>query len=340
MSAIDELQTTIIKLIRPGKGILAADESLPTIAKRFQPLGIANTDENRRAYRSLLCTAPGAEEFISGVILFEETLGQRADDGTPLPEILERRGIVPGIKVDKGTTALVNAPGDLITRGLDGLPERLDGYKSGGARFAKWREVYGVTDRNPTSLGIEANAEALAAYAAICQAAGIVPIVEPEVLIDGDHSMERCDEVAEEVLHAVFHALHRHKVILEFMILKPSMVLPGKDQPKATPEQVAAATVKVLRRAVPAAVPGIYFLSGGQRPEEATANLNAMNLQFPNAPWQLSFSYGRALQDPVIQAWAGRRENTLAAQQVFCRRARMNGLARSGKWSAEMERDV
>ena len=211
--------------------------------------------------------------------------------------------------------------------------------KAQGARFAKWREVYGVTDRNPTPLGIEANAEALASYAALCQAEGIVPIVEPEVLIDGDHTMERCDEVTEAVLRAVFHALHRHKVILECMILKPSMVLPGKDRPpKATPEQVAAATVKVMRRAVPAAVPGICFLSGGQRPEEATANLNAMNAQFPAAPWQLSFSYGRALQDPVIQAWEGRMENAPAEQQAFCHRARMNGLARSGSWTPEMER--
>ena len=339
MSTNDELQATIAKLIRPGKGILAADESLPTIAKRFQPLSIANTDETRRAYRSLLFTAPGAEEFISGAILFEETLGQRADDGTALPEVLDRRGIVPGIKVDKGTVPLANAPGDLITRGLDGLPDRLKGYKAQGARFAKWREVYGITDRNPTALGVTANAEALASYAAICQAEGIVPIVEPEVLMDGDHTMERCNEVTEAVLHAVFHALHRHKVILECMILKPNMVLPGKDRPpKATTEQVAAATLRVLKRTVPAAVPGIYFLSGGQRPEEATANLNAMNVQFPNAPWQLSFSYGRALQDPVIQAWAGRAENRLAAQQAFCLRAKMNGLARSGRWSSELEK--
>jgi fructose-bisphosphate aldolase, class I len=340
MNASEELETTLAKLVRPGKGILAADESLPTIAKRFQPLGIANTEESRRAYRSLLCTTRGVEEFISGVILFEETLGQRADDGTPLPEVLERRGIVPGIKVDKGTAALVNAPGDLITVGLDGLPQRLKGYRGQGARFAKWREVYGITNGNPTPLGIEANAEALAAYAAICQAEGIVPIVEPEVLIDGDHTMERCDEVTEAVLHAVFHALHRHKVILECMVLKPSMVLPGKDRAKATPEQVAAATVKLLRRAVPAAVAGICFLSGGQGPEEATANLNAMNLQFPNAPWPLSFSFGRALQDPVIQAWAGRTENTRAAQQAFLHRARMNGLARSGRWDPELEKTM
>src|SRR5256886_211427 len=247
MSTNDELQATIAKLIRPGKGILAADESLPTIAKRFQPLSIANTDETRRAYRSLLFTAPGAEEFISGAILFEETLGQRADDGTALPEVLDRRGIVPGIKVDKGTAPLANAPGDLITRGLDGLPERLKGYKAQGARFAKWREVYGVTDRNPTSLAIEANAEVLARYAAICQTEGIVPIVEPEVLIDGDHTLERCHEVSEAVLHAVFHALHRHRVILEYMVLKPNMVVPGKERlPKASPEEVARATLAVL----------------------------------------------------------------------------------------------
>jgi fructose-bisphosphate aldolase class I len=340
MNPSEELQTTLANLVRPGRGILAADESLPTIAKRFQPLGIANTEENRRAYRSLLCTTTGAEEFISGVILFEETLGQRADDGTPLAEVLARRGIVPGIKVDKGTTPLVNAPGDLITVGLDGLPERLKGYKTQGARFAKWREVYSISDRNPTPLGIEANAETLAAYAAICQAEGVVPIVEPEVLIDGDHTMERCDEVTGEVLHAVFNALHRHQVILEYMVLKPSMVVPGKDRPKATPQQVAAATIKLLRRAVPAAVAGICFLSGGQGPEEATANLNAMNVQFPDAPWPLSFSFGRALQDPVIQAWGGRTENHLAAQQAFLRRARMNGLARSGRWVPESEKTM
>jgi fructose-bisphosphate aldolase class I len=340
MNPSEELQTTLAKLIRPGRGILAADESLPTIAKRFQPLGIENTEENRRAYRSLLCTAGGVEEFISGVILFEETLSQRADGGTPLPEVLERRGIVPGVKVDKGTAPLVNAPGDLITVGLDGLAERLKVYKTQGARFAKWREVYGITNYNPTPLGIEANAEALAMYAAICQSEGIVPIVEPEVLIDGDHIIERCGEVTEVVLHAVFHALQRHKVILEYMVLKPSMAVPGKGRPKATPRQVAAATMQLLRRAVPAAVAGICFLSGGQAPEEATANLNAMNDQFPIAPWPLSFSFGRALQDPVIQAWAGRTENALAAQRIFLHRARMNGLARSGRWRPELEKTI
>jgi len=340
MNPSEELQSTVAKLLRPGRGILAADESLPTIAKRFQPLGIANTEENRRAYRSLLCTAGGVEEFISGVILFEETLSQRADDGTLLPELLERRGIVPGVKVDKGTAPLVNAPGDLITIGLDGLAERLKGYKTQGARFAKWREVYGITNYNPTPLGIEANAEALATYAAICQSEGIVPIVEPEVLIDGDHIIERCGEVTEVVLHAVFHALQRHKVTLEYMVLKPSMAVPGKERPKATSQQVATATMKLLRRTVPAAVAGICFLSGGQAPEEATANLNAMNDQFPNAPWPLSFSFGRALQDPVIQAWAGRTEHAPAAQRVFLHRARMNGFARSGRWRPELEKTI
>jgi len=340
MNPSEELQSTVAKLLRPGRGILAADESLPTIAKRFQPLGIANTEENRRAYRSLLCTAGGVEEFISGVILFEETLSQRADDGTPLPELLERRGIVPGVKVDKGTAPLVNAPGDLITIGLDGLAERLKVYKTQGARFAKWREVYGITKYNPTPLGIEANAEALATYAAICQSEGIVPIVEPEVLIDGDHIIERCGEVTEAVLHAVFHALQRHKVTLEYMVLKPSMAVPGKERPKATSQQVATATMKLLRRTVPAAVAGICFLSGGQAPEEATANLNAINDQFPNAPWPLSFSFGRALQDPVIQAWAGRTEHAPAAQRVFLHRARMNGFARSGRWRPELEKTI
>ncbi|MBA3505258.1 MAG: fructose-bisphosphate aldolase class I [Betaproteobacteria bacterium] len=338
MSTQDELQATIAKLVAPGKGILAADESLPTITKRFQALGIESTDDSRRAYRSLLFTTPGADEFIAGIILFEETLGQNADDGTPLAEVLARRGILPGIKVDKGTVALPGAAGDLITQGLDSLAERLKTYKEKGARFAKWREVYSITDRNPTPLGIEANAEVLARYAAICQEQGIVPIVEPEVLLDGNHTLERCFAVSESVLHAVFHALHRHRVILECMVLKPNMVLPGKERsPKASAEAVARATLTVLRRTVPAAVPTINFLSGGQSAVDATASLNAMNVMAPNAPWVLSFSYARALQDDPMRTWAGRAENVGAAQDAFYRRTKMNSLARHGKWSAALE---
>jgi len=339
MTIQDELQATIAAITRPGRGILAADESLPTITKRFNAVGIDPTEENRRAYRALLFTTPGADEFLGGVILFEETLGQRTSDGTLLPELLASRGIVPGIKVDKGTIPLPGAPGDMITQGLDGLAERLKAYKAQGARFAKWREIYGITDSNPAPLGISANAEVLARYAAICQSESIVPIIEPEVLIDGDHTMERCDDVSQAVLHAVFEALYRHRVLLEGVILKPSMVLPGKGRPpKATAEQVASATVKVLRRTVPSAVPAINFLSGGQGPEEATANLNAMNATFPNAPWVLSFSYARALQEPVMATWHGRAENVAAAQRAFHHRLRMNGLARQGQWRAEMER--
>jgi len=339
MTPENELSATIAAIIVPGKGILAADESVPTITKRFKALGIDCTDESRRAYRSLLITTPDAEQFLSGVILFEETVAQNGDDGTPLPRLLARRGIMPGIKVDKGTTPLVGAPGDLITQGLDGLAERLKAFRAQGLRFAKWREVYAITDQNPTRLGIEANAEVLARYAALCQAEGIVPIVEPEVLLDGEHGIERCMEVTEAVLHAVFNALWRHRVRLEYMVLKPNMVLPGKEhRSKATPESVAGATVKVLRRTVPAAVPSINFLSGGQAPEEATANLNAINVLFPHAPWVLSFSYARALQDPVLHCWAGREENVSTAQKALSRRIAMNSLARHGKWKPEMER--
>jgi len=334
-----ELRATIAKLVTPGKGILAADESVPTITKRFNALGIESSEETRRAYRALLSTTPGIEDYVAGIILFEETLGQKADDGTPLVDALSRRGIVPGIKVDKGTVALPGAPGDLITQGLDGLGERLKAYKEKGARFAKWREVYAITDRNPTPLGIEANAEVLARYAAICQELSIVPIVEPEVLIDGDHTLERCYEVSDAVLHAVFRALHRHRVILEYIVLKPNMVLPGKERlPKASSEEVARATLAVLRRTVPAAVPSINFLSGGQSSVDATAHLNAMNVMAPNAPWVLSFSYARALQDDAMRTWAGRKENVAAAQSAFHRRAKMNSLARHGKWNAALEK--
>ncbi|WAK00603.1 class I fructose-bisphosphate aldolase [Methylobacter sp. YRD-M1] len=340
MSIQSELQATIADMVVEGRGILAADESLPTIAKRFKAVNVESTEENRRAYRSLLLTTPGLGEFISGVILFEETLGQKTADGKPLPQAAAEQGVVPGIKVDKGTIPLVNAPGDLVTQGLDGLADRLTGYKEQGARFAKWREVYPIAGHNPTMLGIKTNAEVLARYAAICQSLGIVPIVEPEVLLDGDHTIDRCFEVTEAVQHAVFHALHRHRVELEYIVLKPSMVLPGKDAPKkAGSEEIAEKTLAQLRRTVPAAVPSINFLSGGQTPEEATANLNALNAMASNAPWQLSFSYARALQDPVMKTWQGKTENVQAAQQALYKRAKLNSAARTGSYAAEMEKD-
>jgi len=338
MTIADERQATIEQMVQRGKGILAADESQPTIAKRFVPINVESTEENRRAYRALLFTAPGIEDYISGVITFEETLGQISDNGILLPEVLARRGIVPGIKVDKGTGPLALSPGDLITYGLDGLAERLQHYKSQGARFAKWREVYSISEHNPTALGIAANAEMLARYAAVCQEQGVVPIVEPEVLIDGDHSLARCAEVTEAVQKEIFHALHRHHVVLEHMILKPNMVLPGKDHPvRAGAEEIAAATLRVFRRTVPAAVPSINFLSGGLSQEEATANLNAMNAGYPYVSWLLSFSYGRALQQPVLQAWQGKVENVVAAQQALLKRARLNGAAQRGEYLATME---
>ncbi len=332
-----ELQTTVHALVQEGKGILAMDESSPTIHKRFATIGVDSTEPNRRAYRRTLLSTPDLSDFISGVILFEETLSQHSDDGTPIPQLASQQGIVPGIKVDKGKLPLANAPGDEITRGLDGLEQRLDGYKDQGARFAKWRNVYHVSNRNPSTLALEANAEVLARYAAICQVQGVVPIVEPEVLIDGDHSIERSAEITEAVLHAVFSALHRHHVALEYMLLKPSMVIPGKDHKhSAKPEEVAAQTIKVFRRTVPAAVPSINFLSGGQSPEEATANLDALN-RLGAQPWQLSFSYGRALQEPALAAWQGRAENTAATQTALYRRAMLNGAAREGNYDATME---
>ncbi len=331
------LAATIADLVRPGKGILAADESLPTIAKRFAPIGVESTPETRRAWRSLLLTTPGLGEYISGVILFEETLTQTDDAGRPLPQVAEAQGIVPGIKVDKGKIPLVGSPGDLITQGLDFLAERLGTYREQGARFAKWREVYPITPENPRPLGITANAEVLARYAAICQSEGLVPIVEPEVLIDGDHDIRRCFEVTIAVQKEIYHALHRHGVVLEYTLLKPNMVTPGKETRKAPPEEVAEWTVRQLRRTVPAAVPSVNFLSGGQTPEEATANLNAMNRDFPGQPWELSFSYGRALQQPALHAWQGKPENVTAAQQALLERARLNGLARRGEYRPEME---
>ncbi|WP_284619970.1 class I fructose-bisphosphate aldolase [Aquabacterium humicola] len=338
MDIRDELQATVDALVQPGKGILAADESGPTIAKRFKAVGVESTEENRRAYRSLLLATPGLGAHISGVILYEETLGQRADDGTPLPALAARQGIVPGIKVDAGKIPLAHAPGDEITQGLDGLAKRLAGYKEQGARFAKWRAVYNVSDTLPSRLAIEANADALACYAAICQEAGVVPIVEPEVLIDGDHSIERCAEVTQDVLHELFHALHRHRVVLEHTLLKPSMVVAGQEQARqAPPAEVAAQTVQVLRRTLPAALPGVFFLSGGQTPAEATVHLDAINRQGPQ-PWGLSFSYGRALQEPVLQAWKGSAGNLRAAQAALLHRARLNGAARDGRYDAGMEK--
>jgi len=338
MNMTNELTSTIEQMVQPGKGILAADESTPTIAKRFSSIEVECTEDNRRAYRNLLFTAPGIEDFISGVIEFEETLGQNVADGTPLPKVLAQRGIVPGIKVDKGKGPLALSPGDLITFGLDGLAERLQQYKAQGARFAKWREVYEIGQSNPSSLGISANAEMLARYAAVCQAQGIVPIVEPEVLIDGDHSLARCAEVTEAVQKEIFQALHRHHVVLEHMILKPNMVGPGTDHAvRADAEEIAEATLRVFRRTVPAAVPSINFLSGGMSPEQSTANLNAMNANFPDAPWLLSFSYGRALQQPVLQAWQGKAENVAVAQRALLKRARLNSAAQRGEYLATME---
>jgi len=338
MSIQTELQSTIEDMVQKGKGILAADESNPTIAKRFKPIGVESTEESRRSWRNLLLGTEGLGDYISAVILFEETLAQKADDGLPLPKLAQNNGIVPGIKVDKGTIPLVNSEGDLITQGLDGLAERLKTYKEQGARFAKWREVYPVGQHNPKPLAVEANAEVLARYAAICQSVGIVPIVEPEVLIDGDHTIERCFDVIERVQLAVYRALQRYHVTLEHTILKPSMVTPGKDcSDKASPHEVAEWTVRVLRRSVPAAVPSINFLSGGQTDEEATANLNAMNLMFPGQPWELSFSYGRALQHAALHTWQGRQENRGSSQAVLLKRARLNGAARDGRYSAEME---
>lgn len=339
MEYLAELESTVNDMVQKGRGILAADESSPTIAKRFKAIDVESTEELRRAWRSLLVSTAGLGDYISGIILFEETLGQKNDEGKTIPEAAWAQKIVPGIKVDKGKIPLALSPGDLITQGLDGLAERLRDYRQNGARFAKWREVYSIDKHAPTQHGIEANAEMLARYAAVCQAEGVVPIVEPEVLMDGDHDIERHAEVTEAVQHAVFHALHRHNVSLELMILKPNMVLPGKDCRRAEPDEVAAATLKVLQRTVPAAVPSINFLSGGQGPEEATVNLNALNQQAPDAPWRLSISYGRALQQTALHAWLGKTENVQAAQQALLKRARLNHLAMLGEYQPALEND-
>jgi len=337
MFETDILQNTINDMVQPGRGVLAADESNPTIASRFKAINLDSTEEYRRGWRDLLVTTEGLGEYISGIILFEETLGQNSGDGCSIPQAAWAQKIVPGIKVDKGKIPLALSPGDLITQGLDGLADRLAVYKEQGARFAKWREVYSIENGAPSLHGIEANAEMLARYAAVCQSVGVVPIVEPEVLMDGDHSIERHGEVTEAVQQAVFRALNRHKVILELVILKPNMVLPGEASPKASPEAVAGATLKVLRRTVPAAVPSINFLSGGQGPEEATLNLNAINQNAINTPWQLSISYGRALQQPALHAWMVQSENRGAAQAALLKRARLNHLAMLGEYTSAME---
>jgi fructose-bisphosphate aldolase class I len=334
-----ELEALARALVPPGKGILAADESHPTIERRFRPVGIPSTPEHRRAYRQLLFTTPGIAEFVSGVILFDETIRQAADDGTPLPAVLARQGIVPGIKVDRGAKPLAGAPGEVVTEGLDGLRERLAEYRSLGARFAKWRAVVSIGPGRPTATCLRANAEALARYAAVCQEGALVPIVEPEVLMDGDHDLERSLEVTEAVLHAVFAALHGHRVAPEGVLLKPNMVLPGADSPhRAAPSEVAAATLRCLRRVVPPAVPGIVFLSGGQSEELATLHLNAMNAAPGRPPWELSFSYGRALQASALRAWGGDPARAEAGQRAFLHRARCNGAARRGEYTPALER--
>ena len=335
-----ELAKTVAELTASGKGILAADESVGTLAKRFQAVSVANTEEARCSYRELLFSTPGLGDFISGVILFEETLKQKNVAGVPLPELLKVQGIVAGIKVDKGTVPLSEFPSETVTQGLDDLAQRLTEYKQLGARFAKWRAVIHIGAGIPTPQTIASNAHALARYAAICQEQGVVPIVEPEVLMDGDHTLATSARVTEEVLHAVFHALHRQRVALEYMILKPNMVVPGSVSPEqATPQQVAQATLICLRRTVPAAMPGINFLSGGQSETTATANLQALNAKAEKQPWVLSFSYGRALQASVLQAWRGEAANQSNAQQTLSKRARLNSAATLGKYTAAMENE-
>jgi fructose-bisphosphate aldolase, class I len=331
------LETTAREMVAPNQGILAADESTGTIGKRFAALGIESTEENRRAYRDMLFGTPGLGENISGVILYDETIRQSALDGTPFAELLERQGMIPGIKVDTGAKPLALHPGEMVTEGLDGLRERIAEYVRMGARFAKWRAVITIGGGIPSRACLVANAHALARYAALCQEGGLVPIVEPEVLMDGDNSIERCEEVTEETLHTVFDQLHTQDVRLEGMVLKPNMVVPGKRSPRqASVEEVAAATLRVLRRTVPVAVPGIAFLSGGQSAEVATEHLNAMNA-IGGVPWELTFSYGRALQDPALKAWGGDPAKVEAGRQQLALRARNNGAARSAEYSPAME---
>jgi fructose-bisphosphate aldolase, class I len=336
---ITDLNKVAIAMVTPGKGILAADESTGTIKKRFDAIRVESTEANRRDYREMLFRSREAmSHYISGVILYDETIWQDAKDGTPLIRLIEEAGSIPGIKVDEGTQTLPNCPGELVTIGLDRLAERLKKYYARGARFAKWRAVIDIGHGIPSMTAIRVNAHALARYAALCQTAQIVPIVEPEVLMDGDHDIDRCYEVTSRVLNKTFHELRTQRVTLEGMILKPNMAISGKKCPKqAAVEEVAEKTIRLLKACVPAAVPGIAFLSGGQSDEEATAHLNAINA-FGDLPWKVTFSYGRALQAAPQKAWSGRPENVAPAQQAFTHRAHMNGLASRGAWTSDLEK--
>jgi fructose-bisphosphate aldolase class I len=331
------LQETAAELVGPGKGILAADESEGTIAKRLAAVGVESTEDNRRAYRELLFTAPGVEESLSGIILFDETIRQSSSDGTPFPELLAGKGIVPGIKVDRGAKPLALAADEAVTEGLDGLRARLEEYRGLGARFAKWRAVYSIGDGTPSEYAVWTNAHALARYAALCQEAGLVPIVEPEVLMDGTHSIAEAYRATSRAQHALFTELRDQRVDLEGILLKPNMVVSGyAGSDQAGVEEVAEQTIHCLRHHVPAAVPGVVFLSGGQDDVAATAHLNAMNRLGPQ-PWELSFSYARALQNVAMEAWRGEPANVAAAQEAFVHRARLNALARAGRYSPELE---
>lgn len=333
----DELSSTIDHLLQDGKGILAADESTSTIAKRFDDIGIENNAENRRQYRLLLATTPELENYINGVILYEETFQNKDVHGTSVPELLLDKGILPGIKVDKGLILLANTHDEQVTIGLDDLSARLSAYKEQGAKFAKWRNVYRISDFTPSLTAMKAGAETLARYAAACQAVGLVPIVEPEVLMDGNHSIEQCAEASEMILHELFNALFIHQVEFEYMVLKPSMVTSGKDAPTfSSPEEIAHYTLSVFRNTVLPAVPTINFLSGGQTPEQATTNLNAIN-SLGYQPWALSFSFGRALQEDCLKAWKGQHDNISAAQDALLHRARLNSLACFGEYANSLE---
>ena len=335
---IEELKSVAAAIVGKQKGVLAADESSPTIKRRFDSIKVESTEEHRRRYRELLLTAPGIEQYVGGVILFDETLRQATAEGVPFADLLSSRGIVPGIKVDKGAKPLAGYPGERVTEGLDGLRDRLVEYRDLGARFAKWRAVIDIDGHDiPSPFGIHANAHALARYAALCQEAGIVPIVEPEVLMDGAHDITRCEVVTSSVLEEVFAQLDAHRVVFDAMLLKPNMVIPGKKCARqASVGEVAEATMRCLTRYVPAAVPGIVFLSGGQSAEDATDHLNAMNAMGTH-PWEVSFSYGRALQAPVLETWKGQEANFAAAQAALLERSRLNGLARDGQYKRSME---